>query len=799
MSVLERYVEKVEDLFSTNEKYTFLVGAGISMDAPTNMPSARQIIRSLLNMCAPPEEVENLLLLDLLRFELVVEVVQYTIDEDLRFLDYLEVVKEPNLIHLFLGYLITKGHYVVTTNFDYLIERALMRILPENLLFNIYPIITKGDFISLKMPENLIASGKYPVYKIHGAKRNIITGIDTRDSLVTTISALGRDRAEGETFAIEPYKKPAVYNLTKNRTLIIMGYSGSDDFDIGPTLKELPFLNRVIWIEHSLGDQTEIFRFNRTDLSDIHKYSKVEQMLAEIRSSGDFEVFLIKTNTRRFIENMLWDIFLSDILEGKSIVKEGGSTIPEFQDWIHPLFKDVPLIKKYRLAVDLFYKLKQIDSTVRCSEKGLVMAENIQDLLSKSFFLNFSGLTNQIVGDYDKALEMYEEALLIDEKTEDLSGKATDLNNIGSIYLTLGKYNDAMEKYKEAMIIAEQLGDLNGKAVDFNNMGRIYEIRGEYDDALKYYLEALHIAEQLGDLERKSLLYNNIGMIYSAKCDYDQALGQYEEALKIAELLGDLYGKIILINNIGRVYHEKGNLDAALERYKETVSISEQLGDLSKKAGCLNNIGSIHLARKEFDMALNNYKEALNIEKRLGDPLMMAIYLNNIGMIHNAREDYDAAMKKYQEALIIVEDLGDISKVALFLSKIAMIYLTQENYGAALKRYMKSADLYGQLGDLNNKAAILSNIGNIHEKRSNFDNALKIYADALQIEEQIEDSLGKATDLVNIGRIYEKRSQYQIALEKYEAALQIFQQMGQAQYIEVIQKNINELRSKIRE
>lgn len=72
-SLIDTFNGRIEDLFLPERKYTFLVGAGASMDAPTNMPSAREIVRSLLSFCAPNEEVDNLLSLDLLRYELVVD------------------------------------------------------------------------------------------------------------------------------------------------------------------------------------------------------------------------------------------------------------------------------------------------------------------------------------------------------------------------------------------------------------------------------------------------------------------------------------------------------------------------------------------------------------------------------------------------------------------------------------------------------------------------------------------------------------------------------------------------------
>ena len=788
----------LQDLFHPDKRYTFLVGAGISMDAPTNMPSARQIVKTLLEYCSPSEEVKTLLELNLLRYELVVEKIQQIFDEDLKFMDYIELVTAPNLNHIFLANLILRGHYVITTNFDYLIEHALIKLLPEVKHTNIYPIITKDDYLSFQDPIRLIETDKYPIYKIHGSKRNIITGESTQESLITTISALGRDREEGVTFAIEPFKKPAVYKLMKDHTLIIMGYSGNDDFDIGPMLKELPFLARLIWIEHSLDEDIKINKIHKTtNLSDMGNLSHATRLLAEISNSSDFDVYLIKAHTQNFIKNKIWKLLLPNISSNALDLSKTEKIIPGFQEWIKPLYNDLPLIEKYRLACQLYYFLKETDSTIRCSETGKNLADKTGDLLIKSHFLNFLGMINLIKGNYEESLRYYNESLLIDEKFENLAGKTTDLSNIGSVYLTLGKYNDALEKFEEALQICDKLGDLEGKTADLNNIGRIHEIRGQFDLALERYTEALNITERLGDLGRKATLLNNRGMIYGAKGQLDIALKNYEEALHIADQLGDLYGKIILLNNIGRIYDEKQNFDIAMEKYEETIKISEQLGDLSKKAGCLNNVGSVYLARGNSELALEKYKEALNIEERLGDPLMKAIYLNNIGMIYSSHGEFNEALINYESALTITEDIGDISKTALFLTKIGGIYININDFEAAFERFEKAEKIYEKMGDLSNRAACLSNIGKINEKFGHYDVALNIYNQTLEIDEQLGDLMSKASDINNIGKIYEIQGQFEEAIKNYKQAIDLFNQLGQNQYVEFIQENIDKLNEKL--
>ncbi|MFX1388458.1 MAG: tetratricopeptide repeat protein [Promethearchaeota archaeon] len=794
----KEYIEDIESLFSPKSNYTFLVGAGISMDPPSNMPSAMQIVRGLLELCAPEDEYDKISMMDMLRFELVVEKIKDVFDEELRFLDYLDIVKEPNFIHLFLSNVITRGNYVVTTNFDYLIEQGLVKILDENWHQDIIPVITKEDFIIYQDPKSLVSSNKYPIYKIHGSKRNIITGSKTSESLVTTMSALGKDRAEGETFAIEPYKKPAIFNLMRERTLVVMGYSGSDDFDIGPTLKELPFLNRLIWIEHSQGSKIEVANFNKNkELAFKQNSSKLEQLLLEINDKNDFEVILIKTNTISFIKTKLWKIFLPylPLTEFKTI--ESGKEIPNFKNWLMNLYNDLPLIQKYKFACQIFYYLKDLEGTERCSNKGFLLAEETNDQAMKSYFMNFLGLINQITGNYSKSLEYYEKAYEIDNLMNDLAGISTDLNNIGSIYLTLGKYDEALDSYNQALKIVERLDDSMSKITCINNIGRIYEIRNQFDLAQKKYLEAIKITEKIGDLNRKATILNNIGMIYKTQDNNNQALEYYNEALRISDLLGDIYGKIILLNNIGRVYDDNQEYEKALENYYLSVKFADQLGDPSKKAGCINNIGSVYLVQGKLDKALEQYQEALKIEEKVGDPLMMIIYLNNIGMIHTNRGNYILAKENYKQALSIAEDIGDLSKKGLLLTKIGAIDMIQEKNLDALEKYEEAALLFERTGESSNKAASLSNLGKIYESRHNYFEALRRYEEALSVDQNIGDLVGIASDFYNIGRIYNLQGEYRKALESYDNSLSIFTQLKQNEYINVVKSKIDEINKKI--
>ena len=133
---LEKFSGKIKDIFRSDANYTFLIGAGISMEAPSNLPSAREIVTRLVELCAPEECHNEILSLESLRFEMVVEHLKSksNIDKNLEFMEYFAEVTTPNLIHLFLAKMVINGegkHKVITTNFDYLIEYAFKSLLPS--------------------------------------------------------------------------------------------------------------------------------------------------------------------------------------------------------------------------------------------------------------------------------------------------------------------------------------------------------------------------------------------------------------------------------------------------------------------------------------------------------------------------------------------------------------------------------------------------------------------------------------------------------------------------------------------
>ncbi|MFX1499127.1 MAG: tetratricopeptide repeat protein [Promethearchaeota archaeon] len=714
----------IQDLINENKKLTFLVGAGCSIDPPSCLPAGREMIKAIINYTCAESERQKILELKELRFEQLVEFVRNRLDPELKIIDYYGQCDAPNLQHFFLADMIKKGQFVMTTNFDFLIEYALLqsKVLKDEII----PVITKIDFEEFKNPMKLFEKGKKTLYKIHGSTKNIITELETRDSLVATIQAFGSGKEGENIFQVEPFKRPLFDNISNNRTLIIIGYSGSDDFDIVPTLMVLKNLKNIVWINYISDDESteKIYEINESIGQDSRKLDKVTQILVDIyRMHNADHVYRVDANTTTLIK---------ELFDSKQNGGSNGAPINPIT-WFKNNITPPDEFDEFSIPHEIYHSFDMYQDEMKCLEKILLLSDKKKNLVWKAIAFNDFGMIYDALGNYAKALKRFEEALKINEQLGNLSGKAANLSNIGLIYQAQGNYPEALKRFEEALRIFEQLGNLSGKAANLSNIGLIYQAEGNYPKALQRYEGAMRIDEKLGNLSGKATDLINIGLIYKAQGNYPEALKRFEEALRIFEQLGNISGKATNLSNIGLIFQTQGNYSEALQRFEEALRIDEQLGDLSGKTANLTNIGLIYQEQGNYSEALQRFEEALRIDEQLGDLSGKTADLNNIGLIYQAEENYPEALQRFEEALRINEQLGNLSGKATDLNNIGMNYHAQRNYREALKWYEEALRIIEQVGDLSRNAVILNNIGAIYDALGKYPNALKRYKKALDI------------------------------------------------------------------
>ena len=237
---------QLSDYVTAGRPLSFLAGAGISCNAPSNIPMARPYVEAVIDVLPMSESVKasikDLLESNTLRFEQFMEELQVAYDYDLHILDLMQFCRAPNALHFFLARSLASGHTVLTPNFDSLIEEACSRL----------GVVIRTAYDAESTQDALRESGQPVLWKIHGTLQDV-RGHDCRKSIVATMRRVG---AKGEGLCFEPGMRAVIEERLNATDLIVLGYSGSDDYDIVPALAQISTRRRILWVWHRASVST---------------------------------------------------------------------------------------------------------------------------------------------------------------------------------------------------------------------------------------------------------------------------------------------------------------------------------------------------------------------------------------------------------------------------------------------------------------------------------------------------------------------------------------------------------------
>ncbi|HUX62210.1 SIR2 family protein [Sulfuricella sp.] len=234
-------------------KIALIVGAGISIDAPTCLPSGKDLTKALLNHLLDGRAAEEILSVfqgcapvigrDMPRLEHILDTVcnragteTATSATNPRNLLRLFEGRPPNHLHrIIANHLIDNRGWVITTNFDDCIESAFHqasgRLIPVHVM---HPETHSLDI--LNCPEE----NDWGLVKLHGT---IEHGVDRLSSTLTDlVPGLPEQLQELLTRIFESVD-----------VVIVAGYSGTDHFDVNAWMRKRMNARtkpRLIWIKH---------------------------------------------------------------------------------------------------------------------------------------------------------------------------------------------------------------------------------------------------------------------------------------------------------------------------------------------------------------------------------------------------------------------------------------------------------------------------------------------------------------------------------------------------------------------
>ncbi len=676
----------LKKIFTGTDLKTFIIGAGCSIDPPSCLPSAKTMMEALIQYFCPKSEITRITnLFSLIRFESLVEIFQDNIDPDLKLLDYYNLCGKPNIIHFFLADMIMKGNFILTTNFDLLIEHALLQLgVKEE---EIIPVITRKDYQKYSNAKEWFSRGKKLIIKLHGSSKNLITGENTKDTLISTIEEFGKNKEGLNIFQLEPFKRPIFENSSKDRTLIVMGYSGSDDFDIIPTLEALQIFRKIIWINHQEKHGFLNIRKITNKNQENKKDDKLNKILFTLKQRNiDIDVFRIDTNISELIKRT-WD--------GKYKLQESNQQ-KSIEEWLEKHFETPIDIERLDFACGIYSLLDLYAEQLKCEKKVLNLAQNSGDL--KKLAESYIGIGN-IYDETDKtteALKLYKNALDIYTKIQDNEGKIIVLINLGALHSDQNELSEALKYYKQALQISETIEEkrIKSKPAILTNIGVINYKKRNYSEAIKYYRRAIELFDRLGGgLTGKAANFSNLGQVYHAQKNYAEGIKYYLAAFNIYGELLDFDGMGICSKNLALIYLEAGDFSAAIDLYENNLKLFIYLKDEQGIVETLNDIAKIYHDLGRYSEALMFYRQALRIVDKRGDLEGRCVLCYNIGEIYEAQGKKDDALKFFTDALSIAGQINYLEGFIALVNKLGGFFIAQNSLHRALEIYVQGLNL----------------------------------------------------------------------------------------------------------
>lgn len=535
---------------------------------------------------------------------------------------------EPGIGYVILSQILAdeKHNFVITTNFDYLVEDSVR-------LYTTTKPFTAGhetlaEFVSSQTERPTII-------KVH------------RDLFLQPFN-------DGdETQKLKGEWEKALLPIVRNFNLLVIGYGGND----GSLMEYLIKLNGqerkpIYWC---VRDENELSNFTQELLQEddfIVKIQGFDELMIALNDVLGYRVFetLDDPENHPFVHSAKQRITDLNSMR-KSLLEKLPKNPEEVTEEEKEIFtgpfrymlqarieSDVEsaneiyqkALREYPDNADILgqyaafqhERLKDFDAAKKNYEKAISINSNDPETKGNYALLLLD------IKDYESAKEHFEAALELDPKhANNNANYATLLQRIGKDYLAAEKY------IKKALESAPENVVYNANYALF-----LENVREDFDEAEKYYEKAL----ELGPRDPISKAHY-ASFLVDIRKDYGRAEILYKEALQLApENVTAILDYADFLTTVRKDHDEAENF------YKKSLKMDPQ-----NHLALTNYALFLKETRKNYDKAEEYYTAALNIDPSFPNTIAnYAVFLSDI------RQRYDEAEEYFERSLKLIPDDG---------------------------------------------------------------------------------------------------------------------------------------------
>jgi predicted ATPase/class 3 adenylate cyclase len=203
------------------------------------------------------------------------------------------------------------------------------------------------------------------------------------------------------------------------------------------------------------------------------------------------------------------------------------------------------------------------------------------------------------------------------------------LTTAGLAAWVLGEYERANDLWEESYQIAEELGDERDLCVTAWCVG-LGLLGFDLDTGLKRTAESIERSQATGFEWAQGLALTIDGILRSVAGDLDTARTRYSQTLEIQQRLGDQEGAGLSLGGLAALAAGSGELANALDLYGQALAAFETIGDRAEGARILDEMAWTYLRDQDTAQARRSFLDAVRAYTDVGS--VRGVGLSLIGL-----------------------------------------------------------------------------------------------------------------------------------------------------------------------
>ena len=321
-----------------------------------------------------------------------------------------------------------------------------------------------------------------------------------------------------------------------------------------------------------------------------------------------------------------------------------------------------------------------VDNTRTIASLDSALGRVGEDMAAKGALLLRKAHLLQMLGSFDRSLQVLYQALAVESRRGEGLGLAEVLNSIGAIQNTQKNYAKAEEYYERSGAIYQRLGLKRETAKYWNNMGALYEDMGQPRKAISYNEKSMRIWKALGDTIWVGISEMHLGTCHHQLGNLDSARSYLGSSIQYLKGSGNEYQLSLVYILYGDNENSAGRQKEALKYCGLGLSMAEASDARLFEQQACECLSRAYEGLGDDRKALMMYRRSTSLRDTLFGKAQVQ-EMTRVEMDHEfaQRELADSLLRTKQQAEVRLQQQDEVNKerearnLALFASLAVLI------------------------------------------------------------------------------------------------------------------------------